>query len=226
MAQCQAKSKRTGKQCQQPAMHGMRVCYMHGGATKKVRGEASPHYKDGKHRRHKNIPARMVEVYEASARDPELLSLREEIALVDARIDDLLARVDTGESGRLWRMLGDVYDDFYEAHVSKDGAKMALYLMQMGNLIQKGMGDFAIWDEMSGILDQRRRLTDSEARRLKDMQAMISASEAMDLMGEIVLILRKRIDDPQILEGIYRDITGLFARSNVAEVDEWTGSES
>lgn len=31
--QCKAHSKRTGAQCQRPAMHGQKVCYQHGGAA-------------------------------------------------------------------------------------------------------------------------------------------------------------------------------------------------
>lgn len=49
-AQCRARSKRSGKQCLNPAAHGMKVCRMHGArrAHTTLRGENHPAYKHGR----------------------------------------------------------------------------------------------------------------------------------------------------------------------------------
>ena len=49
-AQCRARSKRSGKQCLNPAAHGMKVCRMHGArrAHTTLRGEKHPAYKHGR----------------------------------------------------------------------------------------------------------------------------------------------------------------------------------
>ena len=93
--QCKAWSRRNQQQCRNHAMKGLAVCRMHGGKT--PRGPASVHYKDGRHSRF--LPARMFAAYKAAGLDPELMSLRQDLALLEARMIDVLQRVDTGEAG-------------------------------------------------------------------------------------------------------------------------------
>ena len=93
--QCKAWSRRNQQQCRNHAMKGLAVCRMHGGKT--PRGPASVHYKDGRHSRF--LPARMFAAYKAAGLDPELMSLRQDLALLEARLIDVLQRVDTGEAG-------------------------------------------------------------------------------------------------------------------------------
>jgi hypothetical protein len=88
--QCAAKCKATGDQCRRRAVKGKRVCTVHGGLTPV--GSASPHYKSGRYSRH--LPARLSERYSEAQTDKRLLELRDEIALVDTRLADLLPRVD------------------------------------------------------------------------------------------------------------------------------------
>ncbi|RUV69096.1 MAG: hypothetical protein EOR30_24110 [Mesorhizobium sp.] len=44
---CSAKSKRSGKDCNAPAVRGFRVCRMHGAGGGAPRGEHHGHYKHG-----------------------------------------------------------------------------------------------------------------------------------------------------------------------------------
>ena len=55
------------------------------------------------------LPARRLAArYEESLRDGDVLSLVSEVALTDARLEDLLRRVDSGESGKVWEQLKQV----------------------------------------------------------------------------------------------------------------------
>src|SRR5262249_52499599 len=98
MMRCRAKSKRSQERCKRWATPGREVCRMHGGRT--LIGLAAPRLKTGRYS--KFLPIRLAADYERAAHDPELLSLRHELAVVEARIIDLLGRVDTGEAGGLW----------------------------------------------------------------------------------------------------------------------------
>jgi hypothetical protein len=84
MTQCTATSKRTGRRCGARAVTGRNVCYHHGGRT--PRGTASPHFQHGRYSR--DLPTRVAARYEEAKADTELVSLRQEIALVDVRIVD------------------------------------------------------------------------------------------------------------------------------------------
>jgi hypothetical protein len=84
---CGAK-KRDGTPCPTPPMANGR-CRMHGGATPV--GPALPQFRHGRYSKY--LPERLAERYQASLEDSELLGLRDELGLVDARIADLLERV-------------------------------------------------------------------------------------------------------------------------------------
>jgi hypothetical protein len=100
MAQCTAKAKSTGERCRRPAVPGRNVCRYHGGAT--PRGIASPNFKHGKYS--KDLPKGLIARYEQAAQDPELLALRDEIALLDARMVELMHKLGGGEADQeVWK---------------------------------------------------------------------------------------------------------------------------
>ena len=85
--QCGAHNKRGGI-CRNAPVTGRTRCRLHGG--KSLVGTACPHYRSGRYSAY--VPERLRERYEAAEDDAELLSLRSELALTDARLMDLLAR--------------------------------------------------------------------------------------------------------------------------------------
>ena len=114
--QCTARSKRSGNQCQQRAMIGRNVCYMHGGKT--PRGFALPQTRHGRHS--KDLPTRLQGRYLESINDADLLNLTDEIALTDAFIEDARRGLDHGESGRLFAELKSAWDVLTDAQRAKD----------------------------------------------------------------------------------------------------------
>jgi hypothetical protein len=98
---CKTQSKQRREQCKRHAIPGATVCRMHGAKT--PRGPDLPQFKSGRYSNF--LPTRLAATYRNAAKDPELLSLHSEIALLDARMAELLGRVDTGESGALWGTL-------------------------------------------------------------------------------------------------------------------------
>lgn len=205
MTQCTAKSKRTGVQCQRPALTGKTVCYHHGGKT--PQGIAIPQTKSGRYSKH--IPTRMLATYETAKIDPELLALQDEVALIDARLVDLLKRVDTGESGATWRKVGEAFRSYQQAlSSSKTDAKKDAsdYLHDLHMLIVDGASDEAAWTEIRSVVNQRRSLVESERKRLVEMQQMVGADQAMLLVRSLVASVREHVRDPAILRAITDDL--------------------
>lgn len=84
---CTARSKRTGARCRKHAAPGRDVCSMHGGKT--PRGIHSPHWRGRGYS--KDLPTRLADRFRLALQDPQLLELSSEIALLDARVGELLA---------------------------------------------------------------------------------------------------------------------------------------
>jgi hypothetical protein len=178
---------------------------MHGG--KIPRGQALPQFKSGRYS--KFLPARMAAKYQEAQADPELLSLRSELALLDARIAELLGRVDTGESGAIWEALQQAWALFRGARAQQDVPKMHLAVEQLDRLMDRKVADSAAWREIDEAIEQRRKLVESEQKRLVALQQVITAESALTLMGVLVDIITTHVRDQPTLAKIVADIQAL-----------------
>jgi hypothetical protein len=214
---CGAKT-RSGQPCRGKRMPNGR-CRMHGGGS--LGGIASPNFKHGRYSKY--LPSRLAERYQEAVKDPELLALREEIALVEARIHDLMGRVDAGEAGSLWKETQRIYTDLRQAISKGDANAMATALDRMGEIIENGRGDYAAWSEIYKLIEQRRRLAESERKRLIDMEQMISSERAMVMISNISNLIHENVTDRvalvRIAEGL-RKLVGSPENNKVIKRDQ------
>lgn len=209
MKQCGAKT-RAGGVCKQAALPNGR-CHYHGG--KSLAGIASPRLSGGAYSKYV-LPPRLRERYDAALDDPALLEQRREIALTDARIGDLLARVDTGESGAIWGALAAAKAELLAS--AGDTAKSQTAMGTILSLISKGHADHQAWRELGAALEQRRRLVESERRRLVEMSALMSAEQAMLLMNALLMAVKANVSDRAALSAIQSTFLELTTRADHA----------
>lgn len=204
-ATCGAKT-RSGKPCQAYAMANGR-CRMHGGSSKV--GITSGRFEHGRYSKH--LPTRLAARYEEAAQDSELLNLRHDIALVESRLVDVLGRVDSGESGRLWRDLHASWNAFKRARALGKTDEMAEALALHEQLISRGVSDYAAWHEVGDLLERKRKLAESERKRLTEMEQMMTAEQAMVLLSAVVDTVRRHVTDRAALAAISEDVRRLVA---------------
>lgn len=182
-------------------------CRIHGG--KSLAGIASPTYQTGRYSRY--LPGRLLGRYAEAQANPALLELRADIALIDARIGDLIARVDTGESGALWARLMQARSDLLLYRRAGDTVKTAEALNTLLDLVGQGHADYRAWAEVGATIEQRRRLVESERKRLVEMQQTLTVEKAMLLIGAIGGIIKAHVQDRQALAAISNDIQALVS---------------
>lgn len=188
----------------------MNVCHIHGGKT--PAGVASPHFKTGRHSKH--MPGRLLERYEEALADGDLLNLRSEIALIDTRIAMLIEMLDQGDFGARWLQLKQTYQLMAQSATAKDlGAGKAAFEV-LGDLIQTGADEVLTWSQISDVVEQRRKLVETERKRLVDSQQFLTTEEAMLLVSAVVSLIKKRVHDRQILAEIQADVIQLMSQSD------------
>ena len=203
---CGAKTH-SGEPCKSWPVRGRERCRMHG--AMQTRGLAHHHTKHG--RFSKDLPTRLAADYQAALQDPELVALREELALVAAREADLLKRVDSGEAGAHWRGIQRALAEFRRAQGSQDTVAAAAALRDMERLAELGLADYQAWAELLKAIAARRKLADTERGRLEAMQQTITSERAMLLVAALVDAVRRHIDDRRVLDAIGREVERLVA---------------
>lgn len=204
--QCNAKT-RSGATCKNKAINGTSKCRMHGGAS--LVGIASPTFKSGRYS--KDMPTRLAARYAEALADPQLLELRAEIALVGTRQCELLTHLDAGLSLQHWKDAQAAHGDLLAAIRAKDSAALQTAIAALGDALGAGMGDYAVWQEIIEMTEQRRRLVESEHKRLVAMQQMITAEQAMALLARVTETIRKHVSDPIILAAVAADLRSIVA---------------
>ena len=213
----------TDRHCQVPVPKEGDRCRAHNHKGQTVLGFANPSTKHGL--ASKDLPTRLRAQYEASLADPELLSHRSSIALLEARRAELVSRLDSGGGEENIRKVMQGYKDLSDSRNKVDAAinagsseRLATSLDELrqrvddlGATIRAASFDYGIWHDLMDVEEQIRRSKDAERRRLVDMQVMLAPERGLLPIGGLLEILRRRIQDPmppakELLASIARDI--------------------
>jgi hypothetical protein len=192
-------------------------CRMHGGAS--LAGPASPNWKTGRHSKY--LAPGLADRYRLAASDPNLISLRDEVALVDVRIFDLLEALGQTGNPRLWREARATFDAF-KAAVGKGNEAVRearTTLEALDEVLAAGLAGAATWEELADRLDLRRRLVEAETKRMKDLHQMISAETALRLILLFIDEVKRNVDDPKLLTALsdqFRRVAGGGSSTPVA----------
>jgi len=170
-------------------------CRYHGG--KSLSGVQAGAYRTGRYS--KAMPERLLARYEAASRDPELLNVRQDIALLDSRISDLLGRVDVPGSGQIFKQAREAFRGFRDALERNDTETTRIHLQTLDRLLTQGAGDYAAWEEIRQNLDQRRKLVDTEMRRQEKMGQIVTAEQLVAFLNSVASIAKRVIRDPEVL---------------------------
>lgn len=193
-------------------------CKAHGGNS--LRGIAHPGFKGRGYG--KSLPSHIAVHYDEALRDENLLNLKSEIALCDARLGELTEQLGKGTGAQLANRLTRKYNQVNGSAVSSNAkvrAKFGQYLGELGDIIALISNNASIWDDMGVWIDRRQRLTEAEVRHMIHIRAMISAEEVMQLVGQLLRILRDRVYDRKVLAAIVDDI-GLLLPSGEGTVNQ------
>lgn len=211
---CAARSKRTGKRCEAWAVKGREVCYHHGGRTPIAAG--SPHFKDGSRSKYRAIfSGNALEHYAFARDDPRYLEMREEIAVLDTLLLEELKRARVGGGGALWEELGSTWERFKAARPETDAATAGRCLRRVGEIVEEGAARHAAQREALEILERKRRLTETERRRIVEAQRTINEAQAMAFVAALVGIIRTHVTDRETLAAIHADV-GQLVHQRVA----------
>lgn len=155
----------SGARCRLPAVAGNVVCAQHGGRAVLVQSRYS-----------ESLPKRWQERYQRALEDHELLAMRDEIALLDVRISDLLERL------RAWEAQGRETE--------------------------------RLWTQLLKSVEHRRRLVESERRRMIEARNTISSETLVEVIQQLMAILRQHVDR-RVLNLVIRDVERLLNRQQI-----------
>lgn len=212
---CKARTK-AGKKCNGWAMENG-SCQAHGGRNKPgadhprtvhgLRADPAKNAAIPGARKASGLPTRFYDSVMEAVDDPNLSSLNDEIIIVDARIVDLMRRLDTGESGVLWMKLQDLVSDYQNENDKEVAFRM---LNQIFQLIERGSSDHQQWLDINMNIEQKARLIKYETSRMKDVGMLMRTDRVLLFIRAVVEVVMRNVPDPDQQEKIRRAIERLL----------------
>jgi hypothetical protein len=195
---CGATKKRGGGRCQTRQVLSNGRCRMHGGNQK--RGLASPNLKTGRYSQ--DLPTRVLARYEAALSDPSLLSLKDDIALVQAAIAQTLDEIKDAElRPDLDAILGTV-EKISTEWQTWEWTKMQGEMEKLKELIVGRVSERQAMREVRELVREKARLIEQENRLLLDKEQMVSIEQYILAMQALGSAVRRLVDDPATLRAI------------------------
>lgn len=208
-------SRRTGYPCRGKGMANGR-CRFCGGNAK--RGVAHPKWKGGAYSKY--MPKGVATRYKEAMTDPDLLSARDEIALVQLRIQDLMGKMRDGGTADMWQTLRQEYVNVEAAIKSGDPAALDKGLRALGEIIEEGAQAEHIWSEMYEAIDAKTKVSEREWRRLRDLRQFMTVQQSMDMVSYLVQCVTNHVADREVLARITQDMDKVLSSNTKAQPPE------
>lgn len=213
---CTATARHTGQRCGRRVAPDRTTCSNHGGRV--PRGSLSVSYKHGKYSN--NLPGRLMGAYQASLQDPHVTSMGDALALCDARIDELSGELEDADGP------GDVIAkarrELRQALNCKEGEAREGHLVQLEAILGQGAGAEAIWAQIMTAVEQRRRVAETESRRIVSMGQAVPIAKVVEIVGlvcqsfrNIALTHADRETANLILRDASRDVNRIIGAGGV-----------
>ena len=194
-------------------------CRMHGG--KSLAGAAAGQFKHGRYSKY--LPTGLQEAYERVRNDPDLLAFDEEIALVTARIEEMLAQLPQERSGEWIDNLRARWGELRRAVQRGDRDAQSRAATAIDALIEEGASEIQQWNDILETAERLRRLKDSERRRRVDIQTAITSERAMLLLTVVLSEFRESVNqhtDPELARRILADASAGLRRVTASRSGE------
>jgi hypothetical protein len=195
--------KRDGQRCRNAVRKGWTVCHYHGaGRPSKPGGMTLSQTSTGRHSKH--LPDRLLEKYRKYILDPESLSMAAEIALIDSRIAERLEMLDSSDVKNAWMKVRQAYAILQRKTVSDDDLIDVVGLMEES--LAAKQADENVWQEVLVFVEQRRKIAETERRRIVDAQQTMTYQEANMLVAFLMNSVMEHVQDPEIRRAISEDM--------------------
>jgi hypothetical protein len=191
--------------CKQYPLRGRDACKYCGG--KSPAGVGHYNFRDGRFSRY--VPRDLRKAYARAHSDPELLSLRDDIALMETRQAELLKRM--SQAPPPW---AEALNLFREVSAASDPDSQARCLGRLGEVLQQGRDAHAVteraWRELRELIREKTQTARAEWKRLHDLDALVTAEQALALVMLSLDAAKEVIEDKSTLRRFSEKVLALL----------------
>jgi len=142
--------------------------------------------------------------------DPAMLEQRNEIALLESRIAELVESIDEGASTFFLKNLVNAWNKFRKFATAGKQLEAQEMIYELDDMIKHANRQAGVWLEIQGALELRRKLGESERKRIVEAQEFVMIQDAMALAQALVASINKHVEDDEVKQLIQNDIITIY----------------
>lgn len=185
------------------------ACKFHGGAS--LKGAASGTFIHGKYSKY--LPADLMSKFADFVEDPRKLSLENEMALIRALIADRIVALEQTDSAEAWGKMKRIYDEMMFAQRKGEKERFAQRLLDLGELIEEGVGVASTRKEIKDFVDVERRLVDTQRQVYVDAGEFLTRGMVLTMFSHFLEAVKENVlpleGGPKALSSISTVIRGM-----------------
>lgn len=199
---------RGGERCRNGCRPGWKVCHKHGAGGPSRPGGISDWHLNQSGRHMAALPTGLAEKYSEFLNDPDTVSMASEMALLDTRISQCIERLETADTEVAWAKVKQARRRVEKAEV--DDADLDFIFAMLDEAIEAKQDDRKLWVEITKLIEQRRKLSETEQRRIVSAKQMMTVEEANRLLAFLMNSINKHVDDTLVKRRIADDLRGIM----------------
>ncbi len=188
--------------CRRRPLKGRKRCRLHGGRT--PRGMGSPHYAGRGYSQ--DLPTRLLDRWEEALDDPNLTSMRSELALLDSRLGEVLGSITEDTTAtRLEAATSAVHRLRYLADrpdLQDRESTLETITSDLEAALAMEQDERAAWKEVYVLIDRRRRTATVETKREDLEEHTLRHAQALYFFQRLLLAIQEEVEDPKLKAAI------------------------
>ena len=146
-------------------------------------------------RRSRDAPTHLLDRYQQALEDPELLSIRRDVALLEVLFGDRLAAWEAAQAGPDSHDVAEQVEYVAEHLPTWDWTRVENELRSLAEAVDQRRSEGLLLDEIRDLMDQRARLAAQEHRRMLDLGQVLTVEQITILASAIGSVVRDLIPD-------------------------------
>jgi hypothetical protein len=160
---------------------------------------------------------RLAAKYNEMKTDGRILSNRHSIAIIRHRVEQLIERIDKNDAPDRLNKLNKLWKEMRGFEAIGNIVEATLTKKEIDEQFEAAREDYMAWEQMFNALDLDRKMVDSEVKVAKEIQAILTAEDAYELVAKLLASVIQVVNDPNQLKRIQYEFTRIVGDTPVGK---------
>jgi len=160
---------------------------------------------------------RLAAKYNEMKQDGRILSNRHSITIIRHRVEQLVERIDKNDAPDRLNKLQKLWNKMREMEARHADLEATILKGEIDREFEAARDDYAAWEQMFNALDLDRKMVDSEVKVAKEIQAILTAEDAYELVAKLLASVIQVVNDPNQLKRIQYEFTRIVGDTPVGK---------